>query len=63
MKTNTFFKKQPENMNTLPIWEKKKSITMTVYFSLENRDARKEMAQYFSDVEKTNKPVKTESYS
>lgn len=39
-------------MNTLPIWEKKKSITMTVYFSLENRNARNEMAQYFSDVEK-----------
>lgn len=42
-------------MNTLPIWEKKKSITMTVYFSLENRDARKEWLNAFQMLIKKTK--------
>lgn len=41
-------------MNTLPIWEKKKSITMTVYFSMENRDARKEWLNTFQMLIKKN---------
>lgn len=45
-------------MKTLPIWEKKKSITMTVYWKTEMSEKK-----WHNTFQMLKKTVKTESYS